>query len=266
MSFLSHVRSLRGDLLRLAQNGSVSGLKTGTEVEDMGFDEIGFLAEIAREIVPVTVKIGGAEARNDMRNCLRLEISTVLAPMIETVYALSNFAQSAREIFESADQPPALAINIESLTAVQNFDQMLESKAAAALSQITVGRSDLSRSMHLPIDDPEVSAVALSVIKKVNNRGLISSLGGGLSLENIDQLARLPLSQINTRHTIFRNDSDFQANASARLLQGLMFEERLYNAMSKLFPEKKEHYLHRVETISRRMNGMKLLFKKVKSS
>ena len=265
MSVSSQIQELRGTLFRLAESHCVTGLKTGTEVEDMGFDEIAFLAEVAREIVPVTLKIGGPEARHDMRQCLSLGISTVLAPMIETLYALTNFVDTATELLLSSSNAPALAINIESLTAVKHFDQMLESKAAEALSQVTVGRSDLSRSMHLPIDDPEVTAAALSVIKKVNNRGLTSSLGGGLSLENINHLAgTLPLSQFNTRHTIFRNSPEFRTNPAARLYQGLLFEERLYSTMSEIFPEKRDHYVRRAAVLSARMNGMKLLEKRAR--
>lgn len=263
MSALSQIQHLRDTLFKLAESHGISGLKTGTEVEDMGFDEIAFLAEVAREIVPVTLKIGGPEARNDMRKALSLEISTILAPMIETLYALTNFVETATELLLPYDHAPALAINIESFTAIQNFDQMLESKAASVLSQVTVGRSDLSRSMHLPIDDPEVTAAALSVIKKVNNRSLISSLGGGLSLENITHLTQqLPPVQFNTRHTIFRNSPGFRKNPAARLYQGLLFEEQLYSTMSEVFPDKREHYLKRAEILSRRMNGMKLIEKR----
>ena len=262
MSVSSQIQNLRSALYQLAESHFVTGLKTGTEVEDMSFDEIAFLSEVAREIVPMTVKIGGPEARNDMRQCLSLGVSTVLAPMVETLYALTNFVETSTEILLPHENAPALAINIESFTAAQNFDQMLASKAAEALSQVTIGRSDLSRSMHLSIDDPEVTATALSVIKKVNNRGLISSLGGGLSLENINNLAaNLPLFQFNTRHTIFRNSPKFKSAPAAHLYQGLLFEERLYSAMSEVFPQKRAHYLKRSETLLRRMNGMKLVRK-----
>jgi hypothetical protein len=43
------------------------GLKGGTEVEDMTFEEICYLKKLGEPDLPLIVKIGGPEARNDIR-------------------------------------------------------------------------------------------------------------------------------------------------------------------------------------------------------
>ena len=61
------MKELREWLMTMKSKLGVVRLKGGTEVEDMTFAEIAFMKELSRDIVPVTVKIGGPEARNDMR-------------------------------------------------------------------------------------------------------------------------------------------------------------------------------------------------------
>lgn len=257
----SEIKRYREKLKTLSLSHSVAALKTGTEIEDMDFEEIALLKEIAGDI-PLIVKIGGPEARNDMRKCIALKVDTILAPMVETVYALTNFVSSAREIAAEMGHQPGLAINIESVTAAQNFDAMLESTSMGHVRQVTVGRSDLSRSLHLPIDDPEVISLAANVAKKTNNRGMVSSIGGGLSIKNIALLCEaIPAARFNSRHIVFANDSAFRKNPERSLLAGLGFEEIIYQFLAANFPAKGEFYKKRAQTLRRRMNGLKLVRK-----
>jgi hypothetical protein len=254
----------KSELQRLFEEHHVVGLKTGTEVEDMGFDEIAFLKDIAGTI-PVTVKIGGPEARNDIRQCLKIGIDLILAPMVETVYALTNFIKAIESITEeTAIKTPKLAINIESKTAVRNLDEMLHSKAAAKLYQITIGRSDLSKSMHLAVDDAEVLNAARQAIKKINRYGIITSIGGGVTVENVAHLAKdMPMNKLNTRHIVFSNNKAFQLNPGKHFYQGMMFERSLYHALMSEFPERKIFYEKRENVLKVRMGNLTLINKKV---
>ncbi len=257
----AEIKRLQEKLQSLTARHHLAALKTGTEIEDMDFNEIAFLKEVAGDL-PLIVKIGGPEARNDIRACLRIQVNTILGPMIETVYALTNFVSAAREIMKEMKAEARLAINIESITAVQNLSAMLESSSMQHLHQITVGRSDLSRSLHLPIDDPEVISYSANIVKKANNRGLLTSIGGGLSLSNIARLCdQIPAARFNSRHMVFLNTPRFRENPGSHLLAGLNFEEILYQVLGRIFPEKEAHYRERSQTLRRRMNGLKLLRK-----
>lgn len=252
--------SLSTQLDSLHKSHFVLGLKTGTEVEDMGFDEISYLKSICG-LLPLTVKIGGPEARNDIRQCLKIGVDVILAPMVETVYALDNFVKTMEALSKESGSPlPKLAINIESKTAVKNLDEMLHSRAAQQLYQITIGRSDLSKSMHLAVDDPEVLSLTRQAVKKINHYGLLSSVGGGLTMEKIENLIHeVPANKLNTRHIVFSNSRSFQKNPVKHLFHGMMFELALYQRMMQIFKERKSFYKNRVDVIKMRMGNLTLL-------
>ncbi len=254
------LNQLRNELLKLQKNHSVVGLKTGTEVEDMQFDEIAMMRDISKGIVPIIVKIGGPEARNDMRACLDLGVDGVLAPMVETVYALSNFVKSIQTVATEKDTPlPYLAMNLESHTAAANLDDMIESRAFFSLNQITIGRGDLSSSMHLSVDDEAVIDTTCTAVRKIKGQGKVTSVGGGLTLANIELLAKeVPADRFNTRHVVFQNKSRFKKNAATSLLAALSFEQKLYSALANEFSHKKAAYEERIEILARRMGSFKL--------
>jgi len=261
MDNTEQISRLKKNLVDLKNRHCVVGLKTGTEIEDMDFDEIEWIKKLSDSVVPVTVKIGGPEARNDIRHCLKLKIDTILAPMIESVYALHNFVQTIENLSPLYPKYPLrLAANIESFEAVNRFDDMLASSSMQKLSQITIGRTDLSNSMHLTVDDDEVFASASKVVKKSLNRGLITSLGGKITLQNIGKVAtQIPVNRVNTRHIVFENSSKFQRDPKAFLYRGLTFEQKLYGVMAKLFPEKKVHYENREKQLFERMGSMRIV-------
>ncbi|MDH4199530.1 MAG: HpcH/HpaI aldolase/citrate lyase family protein [Spirochaetia bacterium] len=252
--------SLISRLQVLNKSHFVVGVKTGTEVEDMGFEEIAFMKSFCGN-VPLTVKIGGPEARNDIRHCIKIGVNTILAPMVETVYALTNFVKTVESICEDMGvQMPRLAMNMESKTAVKNLDEMLHSKAASRLSQITIGRSDLSKSMHLSVDDPEVLSVTSQALKKINRQGLITSVGGGITMENILNLSlEMPMNKLNTRHIVFNNSRSFQKNPVKHLFHGMMFEQLLYQQLTLKFPERSAFYKKRENVIKVRMGNITLM-------
>ena len=89
--------------------------------EDFDDEELLYLKSLADHAgLPMTVKIGGPEARRDIRFCLNNNIDKILAPMIESVYALDLFVNTATSL---ASKPtPKLAINLESYLAYSSLD------------------------------------------------------------------------------------------------------------------------------------------------
>lgn len=254
---------LRQKLIRLKEQNLVVALKTGTEVEDMGADEIAFLREISlngnHQVMPLVVKIGGPEARRDMRDCLAIGVDVILAPMVETVYALSNFVETAKTIMAQTGKEAKLAINLETGTAVANLDAMIASKAFSALSQVTIGRGDLSASMHLTVDDEEVLRATRNVLAKVSRQKKLTSVGGGLSVHNIVNMSEiLPSDRFNTRHIVFENSEAFARDAARNLSEGLYFEQALYEALAKLNPARADFYAERNRQLEERLPVLRL--------
>jgi len=248
---------LREKLQALQAQHHVVALKTGTEVEDMDFSEIAVMREISS--CPLVVKIGGPEARRDMRECLALGVDVILAPMVETVYALVNFAETAEALMRETGKSAKLAINLETGTAVRNLDAMIATNAFAALSQVTIGRGDLSKSMNLGVDDEEVLTATRNVLTKLSRQKKLTSVGGGLSVHNIVHMSDiLPSNRFNTRHIVFENSPAFGRDAANHLSEGLYFEQALYEALAEINPARATFYKERNRQLEERLPRLRI--------
>ncbi|MDH5718446.1 MAG: aldolase/citrate lyase family protein [Spirochaetia bacterium] len=248
-------KELRNDLVRLKKEDNIVAIKTGTEIEDMGKEEIRFFRRISENILPLIVKIGGPEARQDIRVCLDLRVDCVLSPMIETVYALRNFLESILEIAEEKNAAlPKIAMNLESITAYSNLDAMIDSTAFKHLYQVTIGRGDFSKSVHLTVDDDELTALTANALRKLKRSGIVTSVGGGLKLETIAKTSsKLPTDRFNSRHMVLERNKSFQKNPVKYLFNALLFEKKLYEKMALIFPERKVFYYKRINVINNRL-------------
>lgn len=259
----ARVAALRERLIALQAQNQIVALKTGTEVEDMGFDEIALMREISsiggRTIMPLIVKIGGPEARRDIRDSLAIGVDVLLAPMVETVYALTNFVETAQVIMRETGVTTRLAFNLETSTAMKNLDSMIATGAFAALAQVTIGRGDLSKSMHLGVDDEEVLNQTRTALVKLARQKKLTSVGGGLSVHNIaDMCDKLPADRFNTRHVVFENNKIFARDAARNLSEGLYFEQSLYEAMAELNPARAGFYADRMRHLEERLPHLRI--------
>lgn len=250
--------SLRAKLKQLNAQHQVVALKTGTEVEDMDFAEIAVMREVAKDM-PLVVKIGGPEARRDMRECLALGVDTILAPMVESVYALVNFVDTAEALMRETAKKANLAMNLETGTAVKNLDAMIATNAFARLSQVTIGRGDLSKSMNLGVDDEEVLTATRNVLTKLARQKKLTSVGGGLSVQNIVTMSEtLPANRFNTRHIVFENSEVFARDAARNLSEGLYFEQALYEALAQMNPARAAFYEQRNRQLEERLPRLRI--------
>jgi len=254
---------LREQLSRLLEEGYIIGLKTGTEIEDMSFEEIKFLRELSEGIVPLTVKIGGVEARNDIRQCFDMKIDTILAPMAETVYAISNFVETVKDIAKEKKQElPALAMNLESITAYNNLNDIIQSLAFKDLSQVTIGRGDFSKSMQLNVNDEEVLWTTANALKRLKKNKKMTSVGGGITIQNIAiAVEKLPTDKFNTRHISFPNGDKLKSDPKVFVYKALKFEQDLYHVLKIEFPFRKDYYQKRYEILNNRLGSINLLQK-----
>ena len=79
-------------ILKNLKNLGVSGVKQSTEDEGSSFDDISLMRKITKKIgLNLNVKIGGCEAKNDIFFCKRVNVDGIVAPMVESKYALKKF-------------------------------------------------------------------------------------------------------------------------------------------------------------------------------
>ena len=240
-------------LKKLLELDAIAGLKTGFEVEDFDDEELLYLKSLGDQLkLPITVKIGGPEARRDIRFCLNNGIDKILAPMIESVYALDLFVDTAFSL--SGENTPKLAINLESYLAYKSLDSFISARSFSRLNSVTIGRGDLSASMHLNVEDPEVIRVTRNALKKISNAGKETSVGGGLRVAGIkEMLENLPSNHINTRHIILNRQSLLKRSPHEALSLALCFELELYRSLSKLFKVKSSLYDERISILRKRL-------------
>jgi hypothetical protein len=182
-----------------------SCLKLSTEDAAMSFEQIGFWTQLAEGILPVVVKIGGPNARNDIKQLLAMNIDGLIAPMVESVYGLENFLSAVRD-FTTPMQMQRLVkqINIETVTAVEKLDDILAAPEAAFLDEITIGCSDLSQSLKKERSDPFVQRLVKQTVAKIKAKKINVSVGGGIAPDTIDDILReVQPHQFNTRMVTF---------------------------------------------------------------
>lgn len=70
----------------------VSSVKHSTEDGGASFNDITLMRKITRQAgVNLNIKIGGCEAKNDIFFCKRIKVNSIIAPMVESDYALKRF-------------------------------------------------------------------------------------------------------------------------------------------------------------------------------
>lgn len=87
-------------LIDLKENYHVIGIKAEFEAEGTRMEEALRLKEVVTKAgLDLTIKIGGGEAIKDMYDARSIGVKRIVAPMIETPYALKKFLHATRLVF-----------------------------------------------------------------------------------------------------------------------------------------------------------------------
>ena len=88
------ITEITEQLMSLKESGVV-GIKQSFEDEGVILEDVLKIKRLCDKLdLKLNVKIGGCEAISDINNCLSLEASGIVAPMIESEFALEKFVES----------------------------------------------------------------------------------------------------------------------------------------------------------------------------
>ena len=227
--FFNLEQKLSNQLLKLKDLG-VCAVKAEFEAEGATFRDILRLRLLTvKRNVPLYLKIGGVEALRDLKDALDLGVDGVIAPMVESPFGVVKFSEAVESVF--GGRKLFKSINIETREAVERIDEILE-VARGKVDNVTIGRTDLSRSYFDSVVQPE-STFILDLIErlsyKVQSAGLILTVGGSLTSQSIRSIAERKerfgsrLSGMETRKIVF--PANLMLEDKNIIKESLRFEE-----------------------------------------
>ncbi len=212
----------------LKEEHDVIAIKAEFEAEGSRLDELVMLNEVIfRADMKLYIKIGGCEAVRDLDQCRLLGASGIMAPMIESPFAMSKFVNAAKKVYENDWQNIEWIINAETITCYQNLDAILDT-GKDFLSTISIGRVDLSASMGIgreEINGNQIFDMTAAIARKSREAGYRVNFGGGISIDAIPFIKRLyPLNdRFETRKVVFHASEDEQKLRKG-ILKAMEFE------------------------------------------
>ena len=217
------------DLLKRGKEkyGYVS-VKAEFEAEGTRVDELLRLIDISQKAdLQLTVKIGGCEAKRDLMESKQFGVDYIVAPMVETGYALSKYILAKNSVYSEFEQKHTdFLVNIETKTAYENREK-ISNLAKNNINGLVFGRVDFSESLGVGRDgihseDVTSKVLEIASICKKNNLDLV--VGGAVSSDSIEVLKRINevyLTRFETRKIVFE----------ASAVEDISINEGLYNAV-----------------------------------
>lgn len=221
-------------LKRGKQEYGYNAVKAEFEAEGTRMDELLRLIEITRKAdLKVGLKIGGCEAMRDLMEVKQIGVDYIIAPMVETSYALWKFIDAKNKIFDEEDRKDiSFLTNLETITGYNNLEGLVKQASIPnGLNGIVFGRVDFVMSMarngREDINDDDITAKVCETAQACKTAGLELVIGGGVSKDAIPALRQvhaIHLTRYETRKIIFNGDAIAQSNADKALLSAVEFE------------------------------------------
>ena len=215
----------------MKENHHVIGIKAEFEAEGTRLEEALRLKEVITKAgLDLTIKIGGCEAIKDMYDARSIGVGTIVAPMIETAYAMKKYVKATKFIYpEDEHKSVKFLINIETITGFKNMDEMISSPDFKDISGVVLGRVDMTGSMGLTREDinsDKILNIAKVMSEKIKPTGKDIVIGGGVSAHSLPFFKQLPyLSRFETRKIIFDAKKALNdKNADKGILKAVGFE------------------------------------------
>jgi hypothetical protein len=209
----------------------VVAVKAEFEAEGTRPDELLRLLEMTqRADLKLALKIGGCEAVSDLLASKLYGVDYVVAPMVETPYALSKFIE-AKDKTHSPDErsQTQFLFNLETETTLSNLEALVPI-AKAGVDGIVFGRVDFTLSRGEPrsaVNDREITEAVKTVARTCADHDLELVVGGSVSVDAVEALREIRavrLDRFETRKVVFDGAAIECANIFAGIANAVEFE------------------------------------------
>lgn len=247
----------------LIEHSGVLGIKTSFEDEGASFNEVLRLKELCNQAgTKLLLKIAGAEAKRDLSDSIIIGVKGIVAPMIESPFALDKYIDSAKKILGSELMSNIqLGVNIETINAYNNFDEILKSDGFEELYHITLGRVDFVKSLNKDrsyCNSDDMYEISETLFTKAREKSKKVYMGGAISIDSKEFLTKLfkkgLLDKFETRYVIYDpaialRDLEKSLKDGQRLELGI-----LKNRMNQYYNESQKE-IDRIKMIEQRVNS-----------
>lgn len=209
------------DLLKeLKENYNAIALKAEFEDEGSSLEDTLRLRGFAnRAGLELNVKIGGCGALKDLYEAKHFGAKSIVAPMVESAYAVEKYLQTIDIAFEEDEKKQTdFYINLETIVGYKNIDQILSVSNHKNIKGIVVGRLDFVKSMNLAnkeVNSCQIFEITSDIAQRVKQLQKKLTIGGNVSTESVDFFKNLPnnsLDHIETRKVVF----DFKGSSNSK--------------------------------------------------
>ena len=162
----------------------------------------------------------------------QLGVEYIIAPMVETPYALSKFIEAKNKIYDKTEQEDTdFLFNVETITAFNHIDELLTLAAKDHnLDGLVFGRVDFVGSLGWSRDEINTDALAEYCVKVSNlakQYGIDMVVGGAVSVDALAMLKKIhaaKLTRFETRKVIFDANAINGNSIEKGLLDAVKFE------------------------------------------
>lgn len=209
------------------------GVKAEFEAEGTRIEELLRLVELARRSnLKIALKVGGCEAIRDLYESRQIGVDYIIAPMIESVYALEKFIDAKNKVYtdeECCDTD--FLFNLETVTAYKEIAKLAEkAKSCNGVNGVVFGRVDFSMSQGFSRDDintEKITSCCITVAESSKKNGLDFIVGGGVSMDSLPalkEIRKVHLTRFETRKVLFDGSVADLSCAATGLLNAVHFE------------------------------------------